>query len=78
MHIFRLKLTQSLSKHMISITPNLYTAQKRNFPLAISSVNVTNVTVDLVTFAGVILNGKLLFLCSDISAKKTKRAWRTK
>ena len=38
------------------------TAQKRNFPLRISSVNVI-----LVTFTEEILNGKLHFLCSGIN-----------
>ena len=40
------------------------TAQKRSFPLRISSVNLTKSAIDLVTFSEETLKGKLHFLCS--------------
>ena len=44
---------------------------KKGFPLRILSVNVTksSVSCGFGTFTGKILNGKLYFLSSDISAK---------
>ena len=58
------------SVRIISLYANgIDTAQKMKFPLRISSVNVTKsqFLADLVTFTEEIHDGKLHYLCSDIS-----------